>query len=115
MRALCAQCALCAYGEFIRYGIINTWNNKDTVTIRVPKLIATQVMELAHRLDYGEIIELDTESKNPNNDCVIQSNFPIGMMTYQAVTIFGANHPDRAAFAKALPRNSIQVWPLPQN
>ena len=46
---------------------------------------------------------------------VIQSNFPIGMMTYQAVTIFGANHPDRAAFAKALPRNSIQVWPLPQN
>ncbi len=37
-----------------------TWNNKDTVKIGVPKLIATQVMELAHRLDYDEMIELDT-------------------------------------------------------
>lgn len=45
---------------------------------------------------------------------VIQSNFPTGMEAYQAVTIFG-QHSDRAAFAKALPSNSIQVWPLPQN
>jgi hypothetical protein len=52
-----------------------TWNNKDTTTIRVPKLIATQVMELAHRLDSGKSIELDTESKPTNNDCVIKSNF----------------------------------------
>ena len=27
------------------------WNNKDTITIRVPKFIASQVLELAHRLD----------------------------------------------------------------
>ncbi|MCC3415736.1 MULTISPECIES: hypothetical protein [unclassified Microcoleus] len=46
---------------------------------------------------------------------VIQSNFPIGVMAYQAVTIFGANHPDRVAFANALPSDSIRVWPLPQN
>lgn len=51
-----------------------TWNNKDTITIRVPKFIAAQVMELAHRLDCGEYIELDTESKMPNHDFVIQSN-----------------------------------------
>ncbi len=44
---------------------------------------------------------------------VIKSNFPEKKLPYQAVTIFGANHPDRAAFAKALPSNSIQVWPLP--
>ena len=53
-----------------------TWNNKDTITIRVPKVIAKQVMELAHRLDYGEDIELDTESKTADNDFVIKSSFP---------------------------------------
>ena len=52
-----------------------TWNNKDTITIRVPKLIAIQVMELAHRLDSGENIELDTESKLANSDFVIKSKF----------------------------------------
>ncbi|MBD0261380.1 MAG: hypothetical protein ICV78_01285 [Tolypothrix sp. Co-bin9] len=52
-----------------------TWNNKDTITIRVPKLIATQVMLLARRLDSGENIELDTESKSPDNEFVIKSNF----------------------------------------
>jgi len=46
---------------------------------------------------------------------VIQSNFPIGMMAYQTVTIFGANQIDRVTFANVLPSNSIQVWPLPQN
>ena len=52
-----------------------TWNNKDTITIRVPKLIATQVMLLARRLDSGENIELDTESKFPDNEFVIKSSF----------------------------------------
>ncbi|MBW4478616.1 MAG: hypothetical protein KME54_17590 [Tolypothrix brevis GSE-NOS-MK-07-07A] len=52
-----------------------TWNNKDTITIRVPKLIATQVMLLARRLDSGENIELDTKSKSPVNEFVIKSNF----------------------------------------
>lgn len=44
---------------------------------------------------------------------VIQSNFPIGMTAYQAVTIFGSNHPDRAAFAKALNSltpETICIW-----
>jgi hypothetical protein len=51
-----------------------TSNNKGTITIRVPKLIATQVMLLARRLDSGENIELDTESKSADNDFVIKSN-----------------------------------------
>ncbi|MEG4022487.1 RAMP superfamily CRISPR-associated protein [Microcoleus sp. S13C4] len=46
---------------------------------------------------------------------VIKSNFPENKLPYQAVTIFGANQRDRAAFANALPPNSIPVWPLPQN
>lgn len=66
-----------------------TWNNKDTITIRVPKLIATQVMELAHRLDSGENIELDTKSKSASNDCVIKSNFS----DYENITLAElANH-----------------------
>ena len=43
---------------------------------------------------------------------VIKSNFPEGKSPYQAVTIFGANHSDRTAFAQALPTDSIQVWPV---
>jgi hypothetical protein len=46
------------------------WKNKDTITIRVPKLIATQVLELAHRLDSGEEIDLDTKSKIAENDAI---------------------------------------------
>jgi hypothetical protein len=36
----------------------------DTKTIRVPKSLADQITEIAHRLDAGEIIGLDTESIN---------------------------------------------------
>ncbi|MBD2515346.1 hypothetical protein H6G93_10040 [Nostoc sp. FACHB-973] len=53
-----------------------TWNNKDTITIRVPKIVAAQVIELARRLDSGENIELDTKSKFLGNDFVIKSSFP---------------------------------------
>ncbi|AUB43447.1 Oligopeptide transport system permease protein OppC (plasmid) [Nostoc flagelliforme CCNUN1] len=42
----------------------------------MPKVIAKQVMELAHRLDSGEYIELDTKSKAADNDFVIKSSFP---------------------------------------
>jgi hypothetical protein len=50
-----------------------TWKNQDTITIRVPKIIATQVILLARRLDSGETIELITESNFPENDSVINS------------------------------------------
>lgn len=53
-----------------------TWKNQDTITIRVPKIIATQVMLLARRLDYGENIELDTESNSLENDSVSNSICP---------------------------------------
>ena len=50
------------------------WNNKDTITIRVPKFIVTQVVEIAHRLDSGGTIDLNTEPKAENNDFVFKSN-----------------------------------------
>ena len=40
----------------------NQMENKDTITIRVPRAIVFHVIELAHKIDCGEIIELDTES-----------------------------------------------------
>ncbi|NES01752.1 MAG: type III-B CRISPR module RAMP protein Cmr1 [Okeania sp. SIO2F4] len=43
---------------------------------------------------------------------IIKSIFPSSGHPYQVVTIFGANHPQRDNFVRALPDNSIQVWPL---
>ena len=51
----------------------SNWKNKDTVTIRVPKAIVFQVIEVAHRIDSGENIELDTKTKTEESDFVIQS------------------------------------------
>ena len=63
----------------------SNWKNKDTITIRVPKAIVFQVIEVAHRIDSGEDIELKTESvaercdfdmksKISNTEIVTQSN-----------------------------------------
>jgi CRISPR-associated protein Cmr6 len=44
---------------------------------------------------------------------LIQSNFPEQGQPYQAVTIFGADHKDRAEFARVLVEDgAMQVWPL---
>ncbi|KYC38036.1 hypothetical protein WA1_37400 [Scytonema hofmannii PCC 7110] len=50
------------------------WNNKDTITIRVPKVLATQVMELAHRLDSGESFENVSQSKRADFDLITKSS-----------------------------------------
>ena len=49
------------------------WRNKDPITIRVPKSIASQVLELAHKLDSVEKIELNTKSKIVDNDANLRS------------------------------------------
>nr|ADO19152.1 hypothetical protein Nfla_5802 [Nostoc flagelliforme str. Sunitezuoqi] len=51
----------------------SNWKNKDTITIRVPRAIVSRVIEVAHRIDSGEQIESDTESKNAECDVVTQS------------------------------------------
>ncbi len=50
-----------------------TWNHKDTITIRVPKVIATQVMEVARRLDCGEHIDFVTKSIAAGVESVTES------------------------------------------
>ena len=52
----------------------SNWKNQDTITIRVPRAIVSRVIELAHRIDSGESIELDTQSKNLDNEIITQSN-----------------------------------------
>ena len=52
----------------------SNWKNKDTITIRVPRAIVFQVIDLAHRIDSGETIELDTESRAAQNEIITQSN-----------------------------------------
>ena len=50
-----------------------TWNHKDTITIRVPKVIATQVMEVARRLDCGEQIDFITKSISASFESATES------------------------------------------
>ncbi len=52
----------------------SNWKNKDTITIRVPRAIVFAVIELAHRIDSGETIELDTESRSAQNEIITQLN-----------------------------------------
>lgn len=51
----------------------SSWNHKDTCTIRIPKPFAEQLVELARRLDNGEITDTETESNLPNHDLVTKS------------------------------------------
>ncbi len=40
----------------------------------MPRAIVFQVIDLAHRIDSGETIELDTESRTAQNEIITQSN-----------------------------------------
>ena len=52
----------------------SNWKNKDTITIRVPRAIVFQVIDLAHRIDSGEKIELDTQSKTNEDEIITPPN-----------------------------------------
>lgn len=41
----------------------SSWVNKETQTIRVPKIFAAQLLEIAKKLDEGEVIDFVTKSK----------------------------------------------------
>ncbi|MEH2200498.1 hypothetical protein [Nostoc sp.] len=49
------------------------WNHKDTCTIRIPKEFASQLVEIARRLDKDEKIDNDTESIHREKDLVTKS------------------------------------------
>ncbi|QFS52526.1 hypothetical protein [Nostoc sphaeroides] len=60
------------------------WKNKDTITIRVPRAILFQVIEVAHRIDSGENIELNTESITEESQKVIKSKASINEIIIQS-------------------------------
>ena len=51
------------------------WKNADTQTIRVPKVFAAQLLEIARKLDSGEVIETVTESKAKPDETVTKSKY----------------------------------------
>ena len=51
----------------------SSWNNKETTVIRVPKVFADQLLDIAKRLDRGESIESVTQSKTSQIDKVTKS------------------------------------------
>ena len=63
------------------------WNHRETCTIRIPKTFASQLVELARRLDEGEKIDTDTESKFGKNGFVTKSMLAEsasgGLVSYQ--------------------------------
>ena len=50
----------------------SAWKNGETQTIRVPKALVSQLLEIARRLDNGESIEFETKSKK-KRDSVTKS------------------------------------------
>ena len=51
----------------------SAWNNKETTVIRVPKVFAEQLLEIAQRLDRSESLEFVTNSKSSYSDKVTKS------------------------------------------
>ena len=47
------------------------WKSGQTRTIRVPKVLAEQLLEIAHRLDSGESLELTQDNKAEGDGSVI--------------------------------------------
>lgn len=59
----------------------STWKSgckfEDTKLIRVPTAIASEVMEIAHRLDSGESLDLVTKSKEHTQLSLLPPNEPL--------------------------------------
>lgn len=51
-----------------RWGRKSAWlNASDTKTIRVPEELAEQILDYAHKLDKGEVIDYETKVKRETN------------------------------------------------
>lgn len=91
----------------------SSWQHGETQTIRVPKVFASQLIQMARRLDNGEEIEPDTKSKLPAIDTVTDSkpasfdNVTDSMLAMadaliQAQAILKGKRSARASLAKLL-------------
>lgn len=91
----------------------SSWKHSATQTIRVPKVFAQQLVKLAHKLDNGEAIDIDTKSKCSNSDndtdsklaapdIVTNSMLPLTEALVQAAAILKAKRSARESLAKLL-------------
>ncbi len=55
----------------------STWNNSETITIRIPKAFELELIRYARYLDAGLILDNETDSSLRDDNFVTQSFFPI--------------------------------------
>ena len=91
----------------------SSWQHTETQTIRVPEIFASQLIQIARRLDNGEVIETDTkskwqgidivtDSKSCSFDNVTDSNLALADALSQAQVILKGKRSARASLAKLL-------------
>lgn len=91
----------------------SSWQHAETQTIRVPKVFASQLLQMARRLDNGEGIEPDTKSKRQGIDTVTDSEsclfdsvtdsiLAMSDALIQAAAILRGKRSARASLAKLL-------------
>jgi hypothetical protein len=73
------------------------WNHSETQMIRVPKVFAQQLLEIAHRLDEGEVIDSESKSISPTKEKL--ETFVNTILNDQSVTRMGK---DKGAIRRGL-------------
>jgi hypothetical protein len=85
------------------------WNSPDTCTIRVPKIYAKHIMQLAHRLDSGETFDTITKSNsdeqpiNTNDDRFSQSELEIKDIITESLPINNQSNEEFDNVTKSIP------------
>lgn len=59
----------------------SSWNNKETTVIRVPKVFADRLLEIAQKLDKGEVLDLNTKSKQNRSNKATKTSKKIDSVT----------------------------------
>lgn len=85
------------------------WKHGRTKTIRVPEVLANQILEYAHKIDDGVIIEHETSS-NPVTENPVTSNQPIKIINFAGIPIY--RFQDRSYFfLEDLIKSGYQIKP----
>ena len=54
----------------------SSWNNKETCTMRIPKVFAPKLREIAHEWDKKQQIDFEIKSNSKKDESVFNSRFP---------------------------------------
>jgi hypothetical protein len=78
------------------------WNNKETCTMRIPKIFALKLHEIAQKWDKETEIEFDIKSSGEDFDSVIESKQQLSQAIDLAKQILNHKKSARISFAKFL-------------